>query len=93
MTKSNDTTIRSRKDGRVYSEEGMMKLKDGGMKGHQLSEEALEEKIGQRYRIRTPLTRQALSVVRSIKGLIPRALFVSNAIMHEVERRAQQKGE
>ena len=78
--------------GWFYTEDGMERLKDGGLKGHELFEQSLEKQIGQRYRIRTAVTRQAANVIQSVKGIIPRAMFVSNAIMHEIERRAKKGG-
>ena len=76
-----------RSDGWVVSPDGMKRLKDGGMKGHILSEETIRRQIGNRHRVYRPLDRDAAAIVTSVKGLIPRAVFISNAIMSAIERK------
>ena len=83
--KKGDIFIRS--DGWVVSPEGMRRLKDGGMKGHQLAEAAIKEQIGIRHRVNRPLDRDAAEIITSVKGFIPRAVFLANAIMAAVERK------
>lgn len=83
--KKEEVFIRS--DGWVFSKEGMDRLKEGGMRGHLLSEKKIEEQIGKRYRVSKPLDRDAAEILQSIKGMIPRAKFVSKAIIKEWERR------
>lgn len=75
-----------RSDGWVVSPDGMKRLKEGGNKGHLLAEKQIEEQIGKRYRVLRPLDRDAAAILSSVKGLIPRAVFLSNAIMREMER-------
>ena len=76
-----------RSDGWVFSQDGMKRLKDGGMKGHQLSEDIIRKQIGNRHRVNRPLDRDAVEILKSVKGLIPRAVFISNAIMSAIERK------
>ena len=76
-----------RSDGWVVSPEGMRRLKEGGMKGHQLSEEAIQKQIGNRHRVYRPLDRDAVDILKTVKGMIPRAVFLSNAIMAAIERK------
>ena len=75
-----------RSDGWVVSPEGMKRLKDGGMKGHHLAEAAIEKQIGKRHRVNRPLDRDAAAILTSVKGMIPRAVFISNAIMAAAEK-------
>ena len=75
-----------RSDGWVFSKEGMKRLKDGGMKGHLIVEESIKKQIGNRHRVNRPLDRDAVEIIKSVKGMIPRAVFLSNAIMAAVER-------
>ena len=80
-----------RKGGRYYTEDGMERLKRSGMKGHEAAERLIAEQIGERHRLLRPLTREAASILKSVKGMIPRALFLSNAIVREAERRAKEE--
>ena len=76
-----------RSDGWVVSPDGMKRLKDGGMKGHHLSEEAIRKQIGNRHRVYRPLDKDAVDILKTVKGMIPRAVFLSNAIMAAIERK------
>ena len=80
-----------RKGGRYYTEDGMERLKRSGMKGHEAAERLIAEQIGERHRLLRPLTREAASILKSVKGMVPRALFLSNAIVREAERRAKEE--
>ena len=81
-----------REGGWFYTEDGAARLREGGKRGHDDCERKIEEQIGQRHRVRAPLTKQAADIVKSVKGFIPRALFVSGAIMREAQRRARIEG-
>lgn len=80
-----------RKGGGYYTEDGMKRLRQSGMKGHEAAERLIAEQIGERHRLLRPLTREAASILKSVKGMIPRALFLSNAIVREAERRAKEE--
>ena len=80
-----------RKGGGYYTEDGMERLKRSGMKGHEAAERLIAEQIGERHRLLRPLTREAAGILKSVKGMIPRALFLSNAIVREAERRAKEE--
>ncbi len=80
-----------RKGSDYYTEDGMERLKQSGMKGHETAERLIAEQIGERHRLLRPLTREAASILKSVKGMIPRALFLSNAIVREAERRAKKE--
>ena len=80
-----------RKGGGYYTEDGMERLRQSGMKGHEAAERLIAEQIGERHRLLRPLTREAASILKSVKGMIPRALFLSNAIVREAERRAKEE--
>lgn len=75
-----------RSDGWVFSKEGMENLRKGGMKGHLLSEASITKQIGHRNRVTRSLDRDAVELVKAVKGVVARALFVSNAIIAEAER-------
>ena len=79
-----------RSDGWVFTKEGMDRLVKGGKKGHELYEKSMESQIGKRWRVSKPLDREAAQIVMSIKGVVPRAVFVSQAIVEEAERRAKK---
>ena len=80
-----------RKDGWVYSEEGMENLVKAGYKGFNRFMESMQKQIGQWHRVLKPLDRDAAAIVKSVKGLVARAQFVSSAIVKESERR-EKKG-
>lgn len=81
-----------RKDGWVFSEDGLKRLTEGGHKGHQRYMESMERQLGKWHRIARNLDRDAAEIIKGVKGVAARALFVSNAIVREAERRAR-KGE
>ena len=84
--KKSEVFIRS--DGWVFSKDGMERLKAGGYKGFKRFKENVEAKIGKWHRVLKPLDKEAAEVLMGIKGMIPRAVFLSSAIMEEVVRRA-----
>lgn len=76
-----------RSDGWVVSPDGMKRLKEGGYKGHRLAEESLNRQMGDRHRVLRPLDRDAAAILSSVKGIVPRAVFLSNAIMAAIEKK------
>lgn len=76
--KKSEAYIRS--DGWVFTEDGMSRLKAGGLKGFNRFKENTEAKIGKWHRVLKPLDRDAAKVVKSVQGLVERARFVSDAI-------------
>ena len=48
-----------------------------------------EAKIGKWHRVSKPLDIEAAAAVMKVKGLVPRAMIVSSAIIAEAERRAE----
>lgn len=88
--KKEKLTALPREGGWFYSDDGIDKLRKGGLKGRAILEERVEERIGKRRRVRVPLSREAAEAVKSVKGFIPRALFVSGAVMREVQRKARR---
>lgn len=87
--KTEKRTVYIRPNGYVISEEGAMRLKEGGLKGHILAEQNMERQMGQRHRVIRPLTRQAAEALKNVKGMVNRAVFLSSAIQKEAERRAK----
>lgn len=79
-------------DGWVISADGMDRLVKAGHKGHRKFMESIEGQIGQWHRCSRPLDKDAAEVVKSVKGMVARAMFVSKAIVNEAERRAKGKG-
>lgn len=90
-TKEDNKAVFIRSDGWVYTGEGMDRLKAGGMKGKELSEKMIEEQIGKRCRVRRPIDPGAFALLRRVKGLVPRAIFVSSAIMRQAESPIEAK--
>lgn len=86
------TTAFIRSDGWVYSKEGMEKLISSGHKGHDLFMKSMQNQIGEWHRVLKPLDRDAAEIVKSVKGLVARAQFVSSAIVKESERREKKGG-
>lgn len=86
----NKKAVYIRKDGWVFTEDGMKKLTEGGLKGHQRYMESLERQIGKWHRIARNIDRDAADIIKSVKGVAARAVFVSNAIVKEAERRARK---
>ena len=80
-----------RSDGWVISSEGMQRLTDAGYKGHDRFMESLRSQIGEWQRVCKPLDRDAAEIVKSVKGMAARAMFVSKAIVNEAERRAKKE--
>lgn len=91
MSDKNKSEVFIRSDGWVFSKEGMDKLVAGGYKGFNRFKENTEAKIGKWHRVCKPLDVEAASAVMAVKGLVPRAVFVSSAIIEEAERRAKAK--
>ena len=79
-----------RKDGWVFTEDGIKKLTEGGYKGHERYMQSLERQIGKWHRIARNIDRDAADIIKSVKGVAARAVFVSNAIVKEAERRARK---
>ncbi len=80
-----------RQDGWVISSEGMDRLVKAGHKGHERFMQSIKGQIGEWKRVSKPLDRDAAEIVKSVKGMVARAVFVSQAIVNESERR-QRKG-
>lgn len=87
MKKKSEAYIRS--DGWVFTEDGMSRLKAGGLKGFNRFKANTEAKIGKWHRVLKPLDRNAAAVVKSVKGMVARAEFISSAIVNEAARRAK----
>ena len=81
-----------RSDGWVFSAEGMQRLKDAGHKGHAKFMESIKSQIGDWHRVSKPLDRDAAAIVKSVKGMVARAIFVSQAIVNEAEQREKKEG-
>lgn len=86
----NKKAVYIRKDGWVFTEDGMKKLTEGGYKGHERYMQSLERQIGKWHRIARNIDRDAADILKSVKGVAARAVFVSNAIVKEAERRARK---
>ena len=82
------TFIRS--DGGKVSEEGARRLFEGGHKGHRLWEESVKRQIGNWYRVVKPLDKDAIDIIKTVKGMVPRAIFLSSAIVKEYDRRKKE---
>ena len=80
-----------RSGGWFYTEDGMNRLKEGGMKGHEASEKAISSQIGERIRVSKPLRKEAADILMSVNGFIERALFLNNAILAEAARRERKE--
>ena len=78
-------------DGWVISADGMKRLTKAGHKGHDKFMESMRSQIGEWHRVSKPLDRDAAEIVKSVKGMVARAMFVSKAIVNEAERRAKQE--
>lgn len=74
-----------RSDGWVISESGLKRLKECGHKGHDRFMESLRSQIGEWHRVCKPLDKDAADIVKGIKGMAARAMFVSKAIVNEAE--------
>lgn len=77
-----------RSDGWVFTEDGMKRLREGGHKGFARFKKSVESKLGEWHRVSKPLDKDAAAVVKSVKGLVERGVFISSAIVKEAERRA-----
>lgn len=95
MEKNKDKTEKQtafiRCDGWVISADGMQRLTKAGHKGHDKFMESMRSQIGEWHRVSKPLDRDAAEIVKSVKGMVARAMFVSKAIVNEAERRAKQE--
>lgn len=89
---SSKSEVYIRSDGWVFSADGMNLLREGGHKGFDRFKENIEKRIGEWHRVSKPLDRDAAAVVKSVKGLVARAVFVSTAIVNEAARRAKSGG-
>lgn len=78
-------------DGWEISADGMQRLTKAGHKGHDKFMESMKSQIGEWHRVSKPLDRDAAEIVKSVKGMVARAMFVSKAIVNEAERRAKQE--
>lgn len=78
-------------DGWVISRDGMKRLVKAGHKGHDRFMESMKSQIGDWHRVLKPLDRDSVAIVKSIKGMVARAMFVSKAIVNEAERRAKME--
>lgn len=78
-------------DGWVFSADGMQRLTKAGHKGHDKFMESIKSQIGDWHRVSKPLDRDAAAIVKSVKGMVARAIFVSKAIVNEAERRAKKE--
>ena len=89
--KTEKQTAFIRCDGWVISADGMQRLTKAGHKGHDKFMESMKSQIGEWHRVSKPLDRDAAEIVKSVKGMVARAMFVSQAIVNEAERRAKQE--
>ena len=80
-----------RSDGWVISADGMQRLTKAGHRGHDRFMESMKSQIGDWHRVSKPLDRDAAAIVKSVKGMVARAIFVSKAIVNEAERRAKKE--
>lgn len=84
--KNKKETAFIRSDGWVFSSEGMEKLKEGGRRGHARFMKSIEDKLGKWHRVCKPLDKDAVAILKRIKGMTERALFLAKAITKEVKR-------
>lgn len=95
MNKSNTEkekkTVFIRSDGWVISEEGMQRLTKAGHMGHDRFMESIRSQIGDWHRVSKPLDRDAASIVKGVKGMVARAMFVSTAIVKAAEEKANKE--
>ena len=84
-------TVYIRKDGWVISSDGMERLVKAGHEGHDRFMQSLRGQIGEWHRVSKPLDRDAAAIVKSVKGMVARAMFVSQAIVNEAARREMRK--
>ena len=89
--KTEKQTAFIRCDGWVISADGMQRLTKAGHKGHDKFMESMRSQIGEWHRVSKPLDRDAAEIVKSVKGMVARAMFDSKAIVNEAERRAKQE--
>ena len=80
-----------RSDGWVFTKDGVERLKAGGYKGFARYKESMESKLGKWHRVSKPLDKDAAEVVKSVKGIVERGVFISSAIVKEAERRLMGK--
>lgn len=80
-----------RKGGWFYTEDGMDRLKAGGMKGHKTVEERIAAQIGERIRVSRPLRKDAADILMSVRGFIERTMFLNNAILAEAARKNRKE--
>jgi len=80
-----------RRDGWIISADGMERLVKAGHEGHERFMKSLQGQIGEWHRVSKPLDRDAAEIVKSVKGMVARAVFVSQAIVNEAVRR-ERKG-
>lgn len=88
--KKDEAFIRS--DGWVFTKDGMDRLKKGGLKGFNRFMQNVEAKLGKWHRVLKPLDRDAAAALKAVKGMVPRAQFLSDAIVKESDRRAKECG-
>ena len=79
--KNHKSEVFIRSDGWVFTKEGMDRLKAGGYKGFDRFKANIEAQIGQWHRVCKPLDADAAAIVMGVKGMVPRAKFVSGAIV------------
>lgn len=89
--KEKKQTAYIRKDGWVISADGMERVVKSGHEGHDKFMKSIEEQIGVWHRVSKPLDRDAAAIVKSVKGIVARAVFVSQAIVNEAARREGRK--
>lgn len=86
MKQNEKLTTKPREGGWFYTEDGMDRLRKGGMKGHEAAERSLQQKLGNRHRLNMPLTAPAAAVMRNVNGFIPKFLFVNGAVERKVAK-------
>ena len=79
--KNNKSEVFIRSDGWVFTKDGLDRLKAGGYKGFDRFKANIESQIGRWHRVCKPLDADAADVVMGVKGMVPRAKFVSGAIV------------
>jgi hypothetical protein len=90
-TNAKKTEVYIRSDGWVFTQDGLERLRAGGYKGFERFKKSVEAKLGKWHRVSKPLDRDAAAVVKSVKGLVERGMFISSAIVKEAERRSRGK--
>lgn len=75
-----------RKDGWIFSEEGIRRITEAGKIGHQKFMNNMKEQVGGEWvTMARRLYPDVVASIKSVKGFVNRTLFVSQAIINEAK--------